>query len=309
MNLKQLEVFLAVVENGSFSKAAEATFITQSTVSQHISLLEKELELKLLDRTGKAALPTEGGKILLPYAREIVSQTREIPLAVRRFKGLEDTVIKIGASNIPGGYLIPEALPPFIARYPGISLTVLQGDSLETLNRLKKGEIEVGIIGTLFEEKNIDFWPLGQDRILLVVRGDHRWARGKPITLRELLNQGFIIREVGSGTEKTVREALTKAGVDPGKVKIQASLGSNEAVKQAVANGLGAAFISELSIKKELARGELAVVKIKRLSISRRFYLISLSKRDLSPPARAFVNFLVEMYGVEKQRRKRMERS
>jgi DNA-binding transcriptional LysR family regulator len=309
MNLKQLEVFLAVVENGSFSRAAEATFITQSTVSQHISLLEKELELKLLDRTGKAVLPTEGGRILLPYAREIVSQTREIPLAVRRFKGLEDTVIKIGASNIPGGYLIPEALPLFIARYPGISLTVLQGDSLETLNHLKKEEIEIGIIGTLFEEKNIDFWPLGQDRIVLVVRGDHRWARGKPITLRELLNERFIIREVGSGTEQTVREALTKAGLDPGKVKIQASLGSNEAVKQAVANGLGAAFISELSIKKELARGELAVVKIKRLSISRRFYLISLSKRDLSPPARAFVNFLVEMYGVEKQGRKRMERS
>jgi DNA-binding transcriptional LysR family regulator len=309
MNLKQLEVFLAVVENGSFSKAAEATFITQSTVSQHISLLEKELELKLLDRTGKAVLLTEGGKILLPYAREIVSKTREIPLAVRRFKGLEDTVIKIGASNIPGGYLIPEALPLFIARYPGISLTVLQGDSLETLNRLKKGEIEVGIIGTLFEEKNIDFWPLGQDRIVLVVRGDHRWARGKPITIRELLDERFIIREVGSGTEKTVREALTKAGVDPGKVKIQASLGSNEAVKQAVANGLGAAFISELSIKKELARRELAVVKIKRLSISRRFYLISLSRRDLSPPARAFINFMLEMYGAEKQRRKRMEKS
>ena len=309
MNLKQLEVFLAVVENGSFSKASEATFITQSTVSQHVSSLEAEFDLKLLDRTRKIVLPTEAGKLLLTYARQIVSKVREVPLAMKRFRGLEDTVIKIGASNIPGGYLIPEALPLFIARYPGISLTVLQGDSLETLNRLKKGEIEVGIIGTLFEEKNIDFWPLGQDRIVLVVRGDHRWARGKPITIRELLDERFIIREVGSGTEKTVREALTKAGVDPGKVKIQASLGSNEAVKQAVANGLGAAFISELSIKKELARRELAVVKIKRLSISRRFYLISLSRRDLSPPARAFVNFMLEMYGAEKQRRKRMEKS
>jgi DNA-binding transcriptional LysR family regulator len=306
MNLKQLEVFLAVVENGSFSRAAEATFITQSTVSQHISSLEKELDLKLLDRTGKAVLPTAGGKILLQYAREIVSQTREIPRAIRRFKGLEGTVIKIGASNIPGGYLIPEVLPPFIGRYPGISLTVLQGDSLETLNRLRREEIEIGIIGTLFEEKNIDFRPLGQDHIVLVVRGDHRWARGNPLTIRELLDEGFIIREVGSGTEKTVREALTKVGVGPEKVKIQASLGSNEAVKQAVVNGLGAAFISQLSIKKELARRELAVVKIKRLSIIRHFYLISLSKREMSPPARAFANFLVEMYGNEKRGRKRM---
>ena len=305
MNLKQLEVFLAVVETGSFSRSAEATFITQSTVSQHISLLEKEFDLRLLDRTGKKVLPTEAGKIMLGYARQIVSKVREVPPAIKRFRGLEDTVIKIGASNIPGSYMVPEALPLFIARYPGVSLTVLQGDSLETLNRLKKEEIEIGIIGTHFKEKNVDFQPLGQDTIVLVVREDHRWAGGKPITIRELLVEKFIIREVGSGTEKTVHEALARAGIHPGEVKIRASLGSNEAVKQAVANCMGAAFISEVSIKKELARGDMAVVKIKGLNIARRFYLISRSRRDLSPCARAFVNFLMEKYSLDEQKRKR----
>ena len=303
MNLKQLEVFLAVVETGSFSRGAEATFITQSTVSQHISSLEAEFDLKLLDRTGKAVLPTEGGRVLLEYARQIVSRAREVPLALKRFKGLEDTVIKIGASNIPGSYLLPGVLPLFISRHPGVAITILQGDSRETLDRLKKEEIEIGIIGTFFDEKNIDFRPLGQDQIVLVVRGDHRWARGKPISLRDLLSERFIIREVGSGTEKTVHEALAKAGLQPGKMKVPASLGSNEAVKQAVAHGLGAAFISEMSIKKEIGRGDMAVVKVKGLSIFRRFYLISRSKRDLSPPARAFVNFLAEMYGVDKRKK------
>jgi len=303
MNLKQLEVFLAVVETGSFSRAAEATFITQSTVSQHISSLEAEFDLKLLDRTSKAVLPTEGGRILLEYARQIVSKTREIPLAIKRFKGLEDTFLKIGASNIPGSYLLPMVLPLFIPHYPGVAITILQGDSRETLDRLKKEEIEIGIIGTFFDEKNIDFRPLGQDQIALVVRGDHRWTKGKPISLRELLSERFIIREIGSGTEKTVHEALAKVGLQPGKMKVQASLGSNEAVKQAVAHGLGAAFISEMSIKKEIGRGDMAVVKIKGLSIFRRFYLISRSQRDLSPPARAFVNFLAEMYGVDKRKK------
>ncbi|MGD0623271.1 MAG: selenium metabolism-associated LysR family transcriptional regulator [Thermodesulfobacteriota bacterium] len=293
MNLKQLEVLLSVVETRSFSKAAEATFITQSTVSQHISSLEAEFGLKLLDRTGKAALPTEGGKILLEFARGIVSQAREIPLAMRRFKGLEDVSLRIGASNIPGNYMIPAVLPLFTARYPRVSLMVLQGDSHETLDHLKKGEIEIGIIGTLFEEKDVDFRPLGQDRISLVVRGDHRWSREKQISLKELLRERFVIREVGSGTEKTVQEALIKAGIQPGQIKVQASLGSNEAVKQAVAQGLGAAFISEMSIKKELARGDMAVVRVKGLRISRQFYLISRSKRDLSPSGRAFINFLI----------------
>jgi DNA-binding transcriptional LysR family regulator len=256
-----------------------------------------------LDRTGKAVLPTEGGRILLDYARQIVSITREVPLAIKRLKGLEDTFLKIGASNIPGSYLLPALLPLFIPHYAGVAITILQGDSRETLDRLKREEIEIGIIGTLFDERNIDFRPLGQDQIVLVVRGDHRWAQRKPISLRELVTERFIIREMGSGTEKTVHEALVKAGIQPGQMKVRASLGSNEAVKQAVAQGLGAAFISEMSIKKELGRGDMAVVKIKGLNIFRRFYLISRSKRDLSPPARAFVNFLGEMYGVDKRKK------
>lgn len=295
MNLKQLEVFLAVVETGSFSKASDVTLITQSTVSQHIASLESEFDLKLLDRSRKAVLPTAAGKLLLTYARQIVSKTREVPLAIKRFKGLEDTVIKIGASNIPGSPLIPAILPLFTTRYPGVSLTVLQGDSRETLDRLKKEEIEVGIIGTVFEDKTIAFHQLGQDKIVLVVKGDHRWAGGKPISLKEMLTERFIIREAGSGTDKTVHEALAKAGIRPEQMKIQASLGSNEAVKQAVHNGMGAAFISEISIEKEVANGEMAVVKTRGLSISRFFYLIRRQKRDLSPSARAFVNFLEEM--------------
>lgn len=300
MNLKQLEVFLAVAETGSFSRAAEATFITQSTVSQHISSLEAEFDLKLLDRTGKGVFPTGGGKILLEQAWQIVSSAREIPLVMKRFKGLEDAILKMGASNIPGNYLIPVALSNFIGRYRGVALTILQGDSRETLDRLKNGEIELGIIGSLFDEEDIDFKPLGRDEIVLVVKGSHPWARRNRINLDEILSAKYIIREAGSGTEKTVREALVKAGIEPSQMKVQASLGSNEAVKQAVVNGIGAAFISEMSIRKELAQGDVATVKIKGLTIFRCFYLISRVKRDLSPPARAFAHLLLEMYADHK---------
>ena len=189
MNLKQLEVFLAVVETSSFSRAAEATFITQSTVSQHISSLEAEFDLRLLDRTRKNVLPTEAGKLLLTYARQIVSKAGEVPLAMKRLQGLEDTVIKIGASNIPGSYLIPAILPLFTARHPGVSLTVLQGDSRETVDRLKKEEIEVGLIGTRFADKDVDFHQLGPDEIVLVVKGDHRWAGERSISPKEMLTE------------------------------------------------------------------------------------------------------------------------
>jgi DNA-binding transcriptional LysR family regulator len=206
----------------------------------------------------------------------------------------------MGASNIPGSYLVPVVLSGFLRRHPGVSLTILQGDSRETLERLKNEEIEIGIIGSLFEEENIDFKPLGRDKIVLVITGDHPWAKRKSIRLGELLDERYIIREAGSGTEKTVREALVKAGIEASQMKMRASLGSNEAVKQAVINGLGAAFISEMSVRRELAQGDVATVKIKGLTISRRFYLVSRLKRNLSPPAQAFANLLMEMYGNSK---------
>ena len=180
---------------------------------------------------------------------------------------------------------------------------VLQGDSRETLDRLKKEEIDIGIIGALFEDKNIEFKRLGQDKIVLAVKGDHRWAREKMISRKEMMTEKFIIREFGSGTDKTVHEALAKAGIDPTQMKVRANLGSNEAVKQAVSHGMGAAFLSEISIEKELARGDMAVVKIRGLTISRCFYLITRRNRDLSPSAQSFVKFIMERDEGDKPKR------
>src|SRR5512145_2469216 len=167
MNLKQLEVFLAVVDNGSFSKAARAVHVTQSTVSQHIAALEEELGGKLLDRTVKGILPTEGGKVLLRHARKIVAETREIPVAMKRLAGLEDAVLTIGASNIPGIYMIPEAMPVFLRRYPRVAISVIQGDSRETVERVKQERVEIGVVGTRYEDKEVLFTPLGQDVLVL----------------------------------------------------------------------------------------------------------------------------------------------
>lgn len=294
MNLKQLEVFLAVAESGSFSKAAGRTFITQSTVSQHIAALEAEFDLQLLDRTGKGVWPTAAGTLLLKNARQVLAKAGEISAAMKRFRGLEEAVLKIGASNIPGSYLIPAALPAFLARHPGVTFTIWQGDSRETLERLRREEVEIGIIGTLFEEKGIQFTPLGRDQIVLVVRANHPWARRKRIRLEEILEEQYVVREAGSGTDKTVRESLARAAIDPGRMKVRASLGSNEAVKQAALNGIGAAFLSKVSIREELARGEIAAVPIQGLKISRSFFLITRSGRDLSPAARAFAALLRE---------------
>ena len=197
MNLKQLEVFIAVAETGSFSKGADATFITQSTVSQHISALEKEFGLRLLDRTGKGALLTEGGKLLLQHAQQLLANTRSLAQAMNRFKGIEHSNLTIGGSNIPGDYILPDALPAMISRFPSLAVTVLHGDSREILDKLDKEEIELGVIGTWFDNDDILFTPLGQDHVRLVVGKQHRWQKRKAVDPEELQEEKYVLARAG----------------------------------------------------------------------------------------------------------------
>lgn len=297
MNLKQLEVFLAVAESGSFSRGAETAFITQSTVSQHISSLEQELGLRLLDRTAKGAILTEGGKILLKYARRIIAEVQGIPPAINRFKGLEDVSLAVGASNIPGDYMIPEALPSLLGRFPGLAITVLQGDSREIMEKLARNEVEIGVIGIRFDDEGFAHTPLGRDRIVLVVGRVHPWSGRDSVAPEELRGQSIIAREPGSGTGKTVSNALSAIGIDQEALNVRLSLGSNEGVKHAVIHGAGASFLSELSVRREVERGELFQIEVSGLEIDRSFYLISRAGREMSPAANAFAAAMVDIYG------------
>ncbi len=300
MNLKQLEVFIAVAETGSFSKGADATFITQSTVSQHISALEKEFGLRLLDRTGKGALLTEGGKLLLQHAQQLLANTRSLVQAMNRFKGIEHSNLTIGGSNIPGDYILPDALPALISRFPSLAVTVLHGDSREILDKLDKEEIELGVIGTWFDNDDILFTPLGQDHVRLVVGKQHRWQKRKAVDPEELQEEKYVLREPGSGTGKTIREALSLAGINISTFNVKACLGSNESIKKAVINGLGISFIPEISMKKEMERGELFPLDIKGVDFSRHLYLVQRAGRQLSPAAAAFAEVICGMYGLDK---------
>ena len=298
MNLKQLEVFIKVAESGSFSKGAEATFITQSTVSQHISALESEFGLKLLDRTGKGALPTGGGKILLERARRLVEYAREIPVALARFKGVEEAELTIAGSSIPGEYMIPAALPTLISRFPGVTIVLLQGDSRDVLGKLMAEEVEFGVVGGSFDEESLQFTRLAEDELVLIAPCGHRWSGMAEITKEELLGEQVVLRETGSGTGRATAKALREAGIDPAKLKVAAHLGSNGAVKRAVMAGIGVSFVSAVSVQRELTQGSLIQVPMAGVSIKREFYLANRKGRELSPAAIAFKGIMMEMYAV-----------
>ncbi len=296
MNLRQLELFVAVVEAGSFSRGAEAASLTQSTVSQHIAALESELELRLLDRTGQGVLLTHAGELFLRHARQVLNESAALRIAMAGFRGLQQADLSVGASNIPSNYLVPAILPRLAAEQPGIVLTLQTGDSRAMLDLLLADGVELAVVGSHSDERGLDFLPLTDDLLVLAVSPQHPWSdlgsQGAAITLDDLATLSLVVRESGSGSDQALQQALRRAGFDPKRLKVAVRLGSNEAVRQAVLNGFSAAFLSEISIRQELRRGELVRVPVQAFAVTRKFWLVTRSKRSASPAARVFAELM-----------------
>ena len=294
MTLRQLELFVAVAETKSFSRGAEMIALTQSTVSQHIAALERETNTKLLDRTSKGIFLTAGGKVFLQHARRVLAEKEVLKQAMDSLHGLEKTTLNLGASNIPANYLIPCFLPELNRQHPGISLTMKIGDSNEILEKLKSGQLELGIVGGRSDDDIYTYEPLLQDQLVMIVGPNHPLKNRRNTTIKELADEVFIVREDGSGTYQALQKSFLTAGIDPETFNVIARLGSNEAVKRAVASGLGCAFVSDLSIQNNLRHGELFKIDVAGLAIVRQLWLVRLRERTASPAAIAFSKLLQE---------------
>jgi DNA-binding transcriptional LysR family regulator len=297
VNLRQLDVFLAVVEEGSFSGAARVAMLTQSTISQHIAALEEELGVQLLERSRNGVQLTAAGRILRKHARTLVGELRATETAMRRHRGIEQTTLRLGVSTIPGAYLIPGVLARLSDQFPQLDLVVQQGDSRAVVEWLAAREIEAGVVGRRFEERGFTFAEVGEDRISLVVGRQHPWARRGSLAVKDLYEGVYVSREPGSGTGATVAEALREAGVDTGRLRIRAEVGGMEAIKAAVMVGLGAAFLSHVAVARDVERGDLVQLPVKGLNIARPFFLVRRSGRDLAPAAAAFWKLMLEVHG------------
>ncbi len=299
MTLRQLELFIAVAETGSFSRGAEAIYLTQSTVSQHVSSLEEEVGTRLLDRDRNGAFLTAAGQVFLQHARRILAERDLLLQALAAFTGLEEASLDIGASNIPANHLIPAILPVLAKQHPGIALTVQTGDSREMLDKLLSAEVELAVVGSRSGDKRIMSLPLVSDLLVLVVGPQHLWWQRQEISVEELTAALFVMREAGSGSEQALLEEFRRLGVVVEDLTVAARLGSNEAVCRTVASGFGCAFVSERSVQRELQTGELWRVSVTGMRVGRQFWLASLRGRTPSPAAQAVAELLSETYLVK----------
>ena len=294
MNLRQLEVFLAVLDQGGFSSAARVTKLTQSTISQHIAALEAEVGARLLERSRKGARPTEAGKILRTHAKSLVGELRSAESALRRFRGLEQTTLRVGVSSVPGAELVPQVLARLCKMHPQLELVVMQGDSSGIVEAIANREAEVGVVGRRLRVRGLTYAEVGDDRIVLVVAPGHPWAKRRALRIEELAESHLLVREPGSGTGETTMDALRAAGIETERLRIRAVVDGNETLKSIVKVGMGAAFLSVVTVARDVERGDLAIVPVQGLSIARPFFLVRRSGRKPSPPASAFWDLILE---------------
>mgnify|MGYP001325761043 CR=1 FL=1 len=279
MDIHKLRVFTSVFKNRSFSKASEALHLTQPTISNHIKALEDEFACKLFDRMGRTIIPTKEAEVLYSQSAEIIEKADALKEALGQLKKETTGELVIGASTIPGVYLMPRIMTEFQKKFPAISFQILIADSGGIIDSISKHELPLGIVGAKLGNDQIDYTPFVEDE-LIVVSAPLKTEKSS-MTLKELVALPMVFREEGSGTRREVEKFLESEGISFDHMKIAGIFGSTDAVKQAVKAGLGVSILSKFSVADELEHKLLEEIKLTDIHMKRNFYIVTHKKRTL----------------------------
>jgi DNA-binding transcriptional LysR family regulator len=289
VNLHQLRIFAAVAAEGSITGAGHRLHISQPAVSKQLAELEDTVGLPLLDRLPRGVVLTDAGRALQRHATAIFAAESSAETELAEMRGLSTGTVTMGASTTIGNYLLPPLLGAFDERYPGLTLDVDIQNTEHIQARVLGGELDFGLTEGLVTSDLLDVAVFVRDDIILIASPSSEYGRTRKLRRGALAKSRLILRERGSGTRAKVEESLADQGID---VVPLMSLGGTEAVKNAVAAGLGIAFVSRLAVEQELARTQLVEVKVPGLSIRRDLHLLTLKGKRLTASATAFVDML-----------------
>jgi DNA-binding transcriptional LysR family regulator len=291
MDLHHLRIFVSVFKHRSFSKASKELSLTQPTVSDHIQNLENDLNCRLFDRLGRTILPTKEAEVLNHYAREVIEKAEAIREVIGNFKKEIDGELILGASNIPGTYLMPSLMASFCKKYPSVSVQVSISDSRGIVERMIRHELLMGIVGAEIPNAQVSYTTLMEDE-LIAVASPSMMTKAK-MSLQDLLLYPIVSREKGSGTLRETERILEEMGLPIDALRVAGVFGSTEAVKQAVKAGFGVSILSKMSVAEDLRHNTLKEVKIKGVLMKRKIVLVTHKKRTLPLAYRVFLEHVL----------------
>jgi len=288
----KLRVFCAVAETKSFSKASELIHLTQPAVSLQIQAMEELYETRLFDRSGNTINLTPAGVILYKRAKEILALYSEAQQNISEITGAIKGSLSIGASSTIGNYLLPHIISAFKKKVPQVNISLVVGNTKIITEKLNAGEIDIALVEGDVSKQRFSVETLLSDELVVIMSPAHPWAERRNLPAIDLTKEPLILREEGSGTRQIILKHLDEHGIKLDQLKIALVMGSTEAIKGAVEEGLGVSIMSGWAVRKWLKQGLLKAATFKDLKFHRNFSIISPKRNYSTHTAKEFLNFL-----------------
>ena len=299
MEIKQLEIFVAVAKHKSFSKAARELFLTQPTISSHVQNLENELQTVLLNRNNKTISLTDSGEILYNHAIVILNDCKKALYDIKEYSGKISGNINIVCSSVPEATIFPVFLKKFCERYPNITFTINHSNSNLVVPEILSERATFGIVGSMPNHPHIDSYDFENDELVLICPKGYNIDNDCGfVDMEELKEHNFIMRKEGSGTRNAIINALKNSSIQENNLKIRAYVESNSAVLEMVKSGLGCSITSLISAKELIDVGLLDFYRIKEIELNRKFYLVFSKKKIFTPTEKKFIEYFNNHYNL-----------
>ena len=295
MDFRQLESFIAIAKNKSFSKAARELYLTQPTLSNHMQNLEKELGTFLLNRTNREISLTRAGEIFYDYAQKILSLKDTAQYNLGEYVGKIEGTLTINASTIPEQYIIPSLLTDFSSLYPNITYKVNHLDSFEIVESLKDCKIPFGFTGSFFKDSSLEYLPIMKDDLVLITPVDFD-NESDVVSLETLQTLQLVLREEGSGTRNLLSKELKRHKISIYDLKIKSMAENTQTIKSLVQAGLCCSIVSSKAIENELKLGLIKKYKVADLNLERNFYFVYSKERIFSHLEKNFIDYIASIY-------------
>lgn len=291
INLHHLRLFTTIVDEGGFTRAARALRLSQPAISKSLNELERQLHVALLDRSGKSLVLTDAGRVLYTRASELFGVERVAERELRELRGLKRGLLRVAASTTIATYLLPPYLGRFHLRHPRVRIRTTSANTRAVLRALLESRVDVALVEGPVSDARVEVIPWLDDELVVISPPDHPLLSLPHVDVATVAQQQFLVREPGSGTREVSERALGLHGVRLTKTM---RVGGTEAIKQAVAAGLGLAIVSRAAAADQLALGKIAILPVDGLVIRRTFTRLELRGRTSSGAARELKLLLAE---------------
>ena len=288
----KLRVFCAVAETKSFSKASELIHLTQPAVSLQVQAMEELYETRLFDRSGNTINLTPAGEILYKRAKEILALYAEAQENISEITGSIKGSLSIGANTTIGNYVLPSIISAFKRKVPQVHISLMVSNARTIIEKLNAGEIDVALVEGDVSKQRFSVDILLSDELVVIMSPAHPWADRRNVPGMDLIKEPLILREEGSGTRQIILKHLEDHGIKLDHLRIALVLGSTEAIKSAVEEGMGISIISAWAARQAIKHGIIKAMTFKDVKFHRNFSIISPKRNYCTHTAKEFLSFL-----------------